>query len=143
MVLYLCSAARELRSGALTQPVRPRPKPVRRGGATIFPPAQPRIWETGYRIGATIRLGLALAQNGGERAGDSHGTKPHARPRPHLRHAHWHHYWTGPMKGERQSVLRWLHPILVAAGENGSDSGIVPVLHRVAEAFDAASGGRP
>jgi hypothetical protein len=46
----------------------------------------------------------------------------HASPRPHVRRAHWHTYWTGPRKDpqKRKPVLKWLSPILVNV-EDGAD----------------------
>jgi len=34
-------------------------------------------------------------------------------PVPHIRRAHWHHYWIGPKTGERKLLLKWLPPIPV------------------------------
>jgi hypothetical protein len=36
---------------------------------------------------------------------------------PHVRAAHWHHFWKGPRDGARELVLRWLPPILVKMDE--------------------------
>lgn len=33
--------------------------------------------------------------------------------RPHVRRAHWHHFWTGPRDGERELVCHWIPPTLV------------------------------
>lgn len=33
--------------------------------------------------------------------------------RPHVRRAHWHGYWTGPLKSERVFILKWIAPTLV------------------------------
>jgi hypothetical protein len=141
VTIYLCSATRELRSGTLTQPGRPKPKRTRHGGASIFPPTEPRSWEVGYRIGAVIRRGLAAIERSDAHSGGDSESRPHARPRPHMRKGHWHSFWTGPLKGERKVVLHWLHPILVAAaGEE--DPGIIPVIHRVAEPLAVTGGVR-
>jgi hypothetical protein len=128
LLLYLISANRDLRSGALTEPVRPRVQHTRRGGPRIFPPSAPRVWEVGYRIGATIRAGQGAVARGHQPVNGSE-EQMHASPRPHLRKAHYHHFWTGPLKGERQLIVKWLHPILVAAGGN-EDPGIIPTVHR-------------
>jgi hypothetical protein len=112
LALYLASATREMRSGALTRPVRPAVQQTRRDGPRIFPPASPRVWEVGFRTGAALRAGEAASAPASSGEGRTHGS-----PRPHLRMAHWHHFWTGPLTGERQLILKWLHPILVAAGD--------------------------
>lgn len=49
----------------------------------------------------------------------------HVRPRPHLRRAHWHHYWAGP--GKSQLVLRWIAPVLVNAID---EKALVPTEHK-------------
>jgi hypothetical protein len=133
VAIYLASATREMRSGTLTQPILPKAKPTRHGGTTIFPSSAPREWDVGFRIGATIRAGLIAADREHVGSGEP---RPHARPRPHMRRAHWHSFWTGPLKGDRKAILHCLHPVLVAAGEYNL---IVPVLHRVAEPL--ATGG--
>ncbi len=77
--------------------------PARR---TAQPAGAPTVWEVGYRIGATLKRHDA-------RPGQPSGRG--ASPRPHIRRAHWHHYWTGPRSGQRQLTIRWIAPTLVAA----------------------------
>ncbi len=69
------------------------------------PAAGPATWELGWRVGAKLRSARSARPTG---SGGSH-----ARPRPHMRAAHWHHYWTGPRTGDRRLVVRWVHPIVV------------------------------
>lgn len=121
LVLYVCAANAEIAGG-----VRPaRPRPVRtRHGDRLFPPAQPRLWECGYRIGAAIRA--ARAQ---ERQPSAGGV--HASPRPHIRRAHWHSFWAGPKTSpelERRLVLHWLPPTPVNVTD---EAGPVPTIHPV------------
>jgi hypothetical protein len=130
LLLYLVSVNRDLRCVTLAEPVRPKVQHTRRGGPRIFPPSVPRVWEVGYRIGATIRAGQAAVARGDRLVSGSEG-RTHTSPRPHLRKAHYHHFWTGPLKGERHLIVKWLHPILVGVGES-EDSGIIPTVHRVA-----------
>jgi hypothetical protein len=66
-------------------------------------------WEVGYRIGTALRASRAVPAG-------AHGGS-HAAPAPHLRRAHWHTYWTGPMDGERRQVLKWLAPMAVGVGD--------------------------
>lgn len=107
MVLYLCSANAELAGpGGATCPDRPRPVRTRKG-PRLFPPSGPRRWDVGVRIGAALRGARERLSEGGG------GT--HASPRPHVRRAHWHTYWVGSGDARRPE-LRWLSPMLVAAG---------------------------
>jgi hypothetical protein len=122
MVLYLCS------DNADMPPRRPRPKPVktRRDGMKMFPPSAPTIWECGFRIGGVIRK--ARQGKGKDRGGT------HASPRPHIRKAHWHSFWTGEKataakpRTERKLVLRWLPPTPVNVSE---ELGVVPTIWKV------------
>ncbi len=102
LVLYLCSAEADY--------VRP-PLPVARQtkrGPRLFPPEQPQAWAVGVRIGAALRAGAPAARDD---TGTAAGTG--SRPRPHLRRAHWHGFWSGPLSGERTFKVKWLPPIPV------------------------------
>lgn len=119
LVLYLCSQAAELTdpSKPATRPTRPEPKKVK-SGWRLFPPERPRIWRVGDRLGEAIRRA-----EGAERAEPTPGpTGSHASPRPHIRRAHWHAYWTGPKSDltARALVLKWLPPIPVNLTEEDS-----------------------
>lgn len=111
LVLYLCSEAAELvdRKGRLSQP-RGFRDPART-------PNAPTVWVTASRLGARLRSARASSQR------DEAGS--HSRPRPHVRRAHWHHFWTGSKAGNRNLVLRWVHPVLVAG------DAIVPTVRTV------------
>lgn len=139
LILYLASTTREISHPDGRPPMRPQAKPTRRDKTPrVFPPDRPRIWECGYRLGATLRAGMAAAET--QRAHAERG--PHASPRPHMRRAHWHCYWTGPLKGERKIRAKWLHPILVGGGDAGEE-GLIPTVHRVAEPRYSAAARRP
>ena len=99
--LYLCSAEPDL--------VDPsgRYDKLRKPSA---PAAHPVSWELGWRVGAKLRSARSAD------ATDSGGS--HAKPRPHVRAAHWHHYWTGPRTGDRKLVVRWVHPIVVSGSRS-------------------------
>ncbi|MGH8769053.1 MAG: hypothetical protein ACREVT_12860 [Burkholderiales bacterium] len=123
VLLYLCSASSELRdaSGTLHRPQRPQFKRTRKG-RRLFAPDKPTTWEAGYRLGAALRR--AYAQERTE-PGDTH-----ASPRPHIRRAHWHAFWTGPKAepAQRKLDVRWLPPIPVAVQDLDE---LVPVVRPV------------
>lgn len=106
LVLYLCSDKPEIND--LRQPgkspSRPKPKKVK-GGMALFPPQQLTVWEVGRSLGQALRDAAAQKP---EYAGGTH-----ASHRAHVRRGHWHGFWTGPRKGDRTFVLKWLHPMLV------------------------------
>ena len=63
----------------------------------------------GFRMGAALR---AYKRN--KASSERHG----GTIRPHMRRAHWHHYWVGPRDGDRRRIVKWLPPIEVAT-KNG------------------------
>ena len=107
LLLYLCSANGEIEPVEVKTPGKPKPKKTK-GGLRLFPPDKPTTWDVGIRMGAAIRQAAATSEDRG-------GT--HASPRPHIRRAHWHTYWTGKRDKpeKRKPILKWLSPILVGA----------------------------
>lgn len=109
--------------GRRERPGNPRLKKTKKG-MRAFPAAGDTTWLVGYRIGAVLRGAAAGSTEHGEAGA---GAKEHSSPRPHVRRAHWHSYWTGPRKdpARRQLVVKWIHPILIGA------EGIVPTIRMV------------
>lgn len=128
LTLYLCSTTAEIRGRDVDfKPLRRPSIKFTKRGPRLFPPPEASMWEVAYRLGATLR-----AAGPGVSGPDRGGT--HASPRPHIRRAHWHAFWTGPkasrveqQTGERRLVLKWLPPIPVAVGEDD----VIPTVHRV------------
>lgn len=81
------------------------------------------VWDTGYRIGSALQRAHE-AQRESAPGGDAGKS-----PSPHIRRAHWHHFWVGPGKEpkERKLVLKWLPPIPVSL----ADDEIIPTVHPV------------
>ena len=119
LVLYLCSAGADIRDNKERSPTRPSAVKTKKG-LRLFPAHRPTVWETGFRIGATLRK--AEEQIASEYQGGTH-----AGPRPHIRVAHWHSFWTGPTKEpeKRRLLVKWLPPIPVGTGE------IIPTVKTV------------
>ena len=103
LLLSLCSQAAEF-SGPRPRPAYPEPKRVK-GGARIFAPDKPTTWEVGVRLGSALRRAYAASE-----VGHASG---HSGPRPHIRRAHWHSFWMGPVDGDRRLDVRWMPPIPV------------------------------
>lgn len=78
----------------------------------VRPPEEPRVWDVGVRISNVIRR---CRENGvSYRYDDNAEPGSHASPRPHVRSAHWHTYWTGPRQAkfpERKPIVKWIPPI--------------------------------
>jgi len=111
LLLYLCSEEPDIIDWP---PPQPRPKRTKRGWR-LFPADKPTTWEVGVRLGAALRR----AERHEEPREEPATARTHARPRPHIRRAHWHGFWTGPRSDpeRRQLKLRWLPPIPVAVDD--------------------------
>lgn len=66
------------------------------------------VYRVGYNIGSQLREYERYVKEDAEYQG---GTV-----RPHMRRAHWHHYWVGP-KDNKRLELRWLNSTKVGFGE--------------------------
>lgn len=106
LLLYVCSYGftdKEQKE----KPVYPQAKRVKKGWR-IFPAFQPTVHVLGEKIGEQIRKAREYPNV----------ARTHGSPRPHVRRAHWHGFWSGPLRpdadGERKFSLRWLPPISVA-----------------------------
>jgi hypothetical protein len=115
LLLYICSANGEIGDGQ-RRPARPRPKKTKKG-QRLFPPLKVSVWDVGVRMGAALRREKDAAYRE-YRETETGDEKRRASPRPHVRRAHWHGYWTGPRGGDRKFVLKWMPPILVGGDDN-------------------------
>lgn len=114
LTLYLCSEAAEISDR------RNRTRTTAGFRDPDRTPNSPTVWETVSRLGARLRAARAATAPA---SGGSHGS-----PRPHVRRAHWHHYWIGSRSGdERRLVLKWIHPTLIG----GDEGGLVATIHAV------------
>lgn len=99
LVLYLCSEHSDIPN-----------ETIRRSTDRYGNPRNARTWDVGIRIGAALRR----HKQGGQNSDNAEPTSTSkASPRPHIRRAHWHGFWTGPKKGERELKIRWMPPIPV------------------------------
>jgi hypothetical protein len=126
LVLYLCTIDADVTGAGGRSAGNREGRPVNRRQPSA--PQTPVVWNTGFRIGAALRRAAAETR-GPEETGERGAS--HASPRPHIRRAHWHSFWTGPRKEseERKRVLKWLPPIPV----NVELENIVPIVRPVKE----------
>lgn len=80
------------------------------------------VFDVGYVIGKSfeqqMRSANATCAESFSHCGSSHSV------RPHVRRAHWHHYWVG--EGRNRLEVRWIEPTLVLANsKNEADMAIV------------------
>lgn len=116
LLLYLCSQNSEIGDGT-KRPGNPKSQIIR-GIPRIFQSERVSVWDVGVRMGSALRRAYQAEQVGS-------GT--HAGPRPHVRRAHWHGFWSGPLESkERKFDLRWLPPIAV----NVDDAAALPAVIR-------------
>lgn len=66
-------------------------------------------------VGETVVRQFVKSRDAYERERASKMTQHHRTPAPHMRRAHWHHFWTGPRDGERKLVCHWVPPTFVNA----------------------------
>jgi len=125
LLLYLCSQGAEIGDGTHA-PRNPPPKTVR-GLARQFPADKPTTWEVGVRLGAALRQARRSEEAENAEKGSSS-----AGPRPHIRRAHWHGFWTGSREGgprsgkeKRRFDLRWLPPIAVKVSDVSTLAAVV------------------
>jgi hypothetical protein len=119
LLLYICAVNGEIRGKGDRGPGRPTPVKTKRG-PRLFPPQKVTVWDVGVRMGAALRLARETVEKStSETVREDEGQK-RASPRPHVRRAHWHGYWTGPRDRERKFILHWISPVLVS-GKTDSD----------------------
>jgi hypothetical protein len=121
LLLYICSTNSDIGDGA-KRPVKPNSKKTKKGNR-MFPQNKIFTWDVGVRMGASLRK----ARLGGY-SKTSESERQHASPRPHIRRAHWHHYWTGPLDGDRKLVVKWIPPIPVNVD---GDENLPSVIRKV------------
>lgn len=112
---YLCASNAEIKEFKVSK----KDKPVISVGAKKNP-INIQVSNVGYYIGKRFEKMYTESVNQGSHIGIS-GVKK----RPHVRRAHWHHYWTGP--GRTVLQVKWLEPIFVM----GEETDIKTAVHAV------------
>ena len=123
LVLYLVSQNANIEEApAPVKAVRTSPKTAQIKPVPQDKASQVRDYDVGIRVGAALRKAARSEPHRSE--GVSTGTEK----RPHSRRGHWHHYWTGPMDGDRKLVLKWTAPTIIHPdAAQGDNILIVPV----------------
>lgn len=117
LLLYLCADEADY-----TRPQWPRSKRTKQGWR-MFAADKLVVWDVGVRIGAALRRAYQDAET------EQHEllASGRARPRAHIRRAHWHGYWSGPRDGERRFDVRWMPPLPI----NMRDGDLPATIHEV------------
>ncbi|MGM9680365.1 MAG: AcrVA2 family anti-CRISPR protein [Eubacteriales bacterium] len=121
LILYLCAENAEIAENPEQKQITRRTPQIKDQFREI------RSWDVGQRYGVRIRK-FRSSRRGSSDKGPGTGT--HASPSPHMRRAHWHHFWVGKRDSdERQLVLRWLPPIFVAGDDDAEDT--IPTVNKI------------
>lgn len=121
LLLFICSQPDELGEPG-RRPVNPEPKRTKKGWR-LFAADKATTWDVGVRIGAALRRACQQVETGSRETDPDSGR---ARPRAHVRRAHWHTFVSGPRldRGgrpipaeDRKRDIRWVPPIPVNVGD--------------------------
>ena len=127
IVLYLCASNADVDENPNQAKITKRTPVVKDRFAEV------REWDVGHRIGSAIRT---ENENHGPSFMEESDLSPsgtRARPRPHIRRGHWHHYWTGSKSDleSRKLVLRWVAPAGVNIPKEVNPLDLPSVIHKV------------
>lgn len=86
-----------------------------------------RKWDVGVKTGVILR---AMEKREREESADPEAsprnyTRIH-KSRPHVRRAHWHHFWTGS-GDNKKLILRWINTTLVNAEDGETSPVVIPL----------------
>ena len=129
LVLYICSVNSDLRDKSRRRDRPANPEPTKTtAGLKTQPAGAVTVWEVGCRVGPALRR--ALDTHSEQDAERQDGERSHhTSPRPHIRAAHWHAFWTGPKASpNRLLVVKWLPPIPVNVED---PENLVPTIRGV------------
>lgn len=117
LVLYICSENADIRENAQQQKIYHPSPSVKDQFKEVHK------YDVGEDVGIVIRNYKWKAK---ESTSETHNpTGSTNSVRPHIRHAHWHHYWTGSKSDDsRKLILKWIHPSFVNA--DGKNIDILP-----------------
>lgn len=124
LVVYICAAESDV---MVAKPAEKTEK--EKAGSHAEPPVRDRYaevqaWNVGYRIGPAIRK--YYENRKAETASGEHSGS-HTPKRPHIRRAHWHHFWAGA-ENNRHLIVKWISPIFVNVGQ---DTDLPATIHPV------------
>ncbi len=122
LLLYICAYWESMSGGFDKKPGRPTQMKSKKGWR-FFPAERGNNIMIGSSIGEKIRSARKSDRESQAEDLPSGREKTRRSPRPHVRRAHWHGYWTGPRNpGETQESrkfeLKWIPPIPVALGKD-------------------------
>ena len=101
----------------------------------VQPHSESEEWNVGIRYGNKIRLYKQQSSsiNDEEIEGDIEH-RHHCSPRPHMRRAHWHYYWTGINRSIRKHV--WVEPTFVNGTKGDIPITVLDVTDKESQGYD-------
>lgn len=105
---YLASKNAEIKEVKLSKNKRPLVRVLKNE-----PPKRVNIntYDVGYRIGKAFEQQLRCKKDEIPCSEQMQGAPTSRTVRPHVRRAHWHHYWVG--EGHTRLEVRWIEPVFV------------------------------
>lgn len=133
LILYICAQNADIQED-------PEQKKIYKPGQKVVDrPREVRKWDVGENLGEQIRI---IKTRKPQSSSNDSPNFPEAeidasekiqkssrqyKNRPHMRRAHWHHYWVG--EGRTKLVLKWINSILVNA-EDGDVGVTVQIIEK-------------
>lgn len=108
LVTYICSVDSDVEENPTQKQIYRKSTP---GGAGKDKLSSVRKWDVGYRIGRTLKSIKHSSSQPTVIERNPMGSSP---KRPHIRRAHFHHFWTGKRGGnERKLIVKWVSPMAI------------------------------
>lgn len=111
LILYLCAENKDVVEKKRLEFNKKKPQPKKKKLKKNQPQKEAKIqeWKVGSVITKEFRRTAYTPVD--SQSGTGGGTKKS----PHMRKAHWHHFWTGT-GDSRKLILKWIHPVYVNKG---------------------------
>ena len=119
--MYLCAQNADIQED-------PEQKKIYKPGQKVADkPREVRKWDVGENLGEKIRIiktrksqsldddSTKFLEAENENPEKIQKSSRKYKNRPHMRRAHWHHYWVG--EGRKNLVLKWINSMFINAGD--------------------------
>lgn len=127
LILYICCENADIEKDS-----RQRTYTYRKKGFGLIKgcPREIQKWNVGWRIGKTLRnISSAQKPNTPSEAPEQHRAICGSPKRPHIRSAHFHHFWTGKKgSAERKLVVHWIPAIAINIS---TENELAATIHKV------------
>ncbi len=110
LLLYLCCQNAEIKESSETASLHKNGRTKEEIASDSF--RSVRKWTAGEEITRKIKV---LSKKKPQAVKEYYQQKASSSKRPHIRAAHYHHYWTGKRDGseERKLIVKWLQPTFI------------------------------